>query len=52
MLVGLCVLLALAAARAGEPPPKGPPWLRELGEAQSDALKHRRPLFIYFTKTH
>ena len=51
--LGIVVLYLLAsAALAGEKPPVGPPWVRELAEAQADALAHKRPIFAYFTKTY
>jgi len=49
-------LLALAAilpsATVGDDPPPGLPWIRTYDEAKADALRHGRPVFVYFTKTH
>ncbi len=47
------VLLAAGSALAGsETPPEGPPWVRDLAEAQKLALAKRVPIFVYLTKTH
>jgi hypothetical protein len=45
-------LLAGLATRseATEPPPAGPPWVRDLPAAQKAALEKGVPIFIYFTK--
>jgi hypothetical protein len=54
-LVLAAVLLALAApaSHAGsDTPPEGPPWVRDLAEAQDLALKKDLPIFLYFTKTY
>ena len=48
----LIVLCLCSAVLAGETPPAGPPWMRDLAEAQADASAHRRPIFAYFTKTY
>jgi hypothetical protein len=49
--LGLAVLLGLpTAGPAAEPPPSGPPWVRELAAAQKTALDRGTPIFIYFTK--
>ena len=43
---------ALAPAFAGsETPPKGPPWVRSLAEAQREAVQRDLPIFVYLTKT-
>lgn len=44
-------LLALGAIAPGEKLPKGPPWHVDYRSAQRDALRHGRPVFVYFTKT-
>ena len=33
-------------------PPAGPPWKRDFVEAQREALKDGKPIFIYLTKTY
>ena len=49
----LLVLLVPGAALAGsETPPAGPPWQRDLIEAQRLALEKKVPIFVYFTKTY
>ncbi|MEW6284178.1 MAG: hypothetical protein AB1758_36530 [Candidatus Eremiobacterota bacterium] len=48
----LFLLLAAVAWAGSETPPKGPPWVRALDQAQAEALQHRRPIFLYFTKTY
>jgi hypothetical protein len=45
-------LPALTPPVPGDDPPPGLPWIRTYDEARSDALRHRRPVFVYFTKTH
>jgi len=51
MILACLVAPWLAAAALGtEPPPKGPPWVRELAVAQKNALAKSTPIFIYFTK--
>ena len=52
--ITLAALLALLpdAVTAAEPPPAGPPWVRELAAAQKAALEKRTPIFIYFTKKY
>lgn len=53
VLAALMLVLAAPAAWAGsETPPKGPPWVRDLAEAQALALKKDLPIFLYFTKTY
>jgi hypothetical protein len=42
---------ALSAAVPGEELPKGPPWFQTYRGARRDALRHGRPVFVYFTKT-
>ena len=55
------VLLFLSLAAAGLPglasagsdvPPEGPPWKRDFVEAQREAVKSGKPIFLYFTKTY
>lgn len=46
------LLLAGIAAAGSETPPKGPPWLSDLAEAQALAEKTGRPIFVYLTKTY
>ena len=50
----IALLLFAAAGFAGESenPPEGPPWKRDLLEAQKEALAKGRPIFFYFTKTY
>ena len=48
----ILALLAGAAVAGSETPPKGPPWQRDLAEAQKQALVEGKPLFLYFTKTY
>jgi hypothetical protein len=49
--LGFAALLGLpAGAPAAEPPPSGPPWVRELAAAQKTALEKGTPIFVYFTK--
>lgn len=52
-LFALILMFAAPSAHAGsETPPKGPPWVRDLAEAQDLALKKDLPIFLYFTKTY
>jgi hypothetical protein len=46
------LLLAGLATAGSETPPQGPPWLRDLAEAQEAAEKAGRPIFVYMTKTY
>jgi len=39
------------AIAGSETPPEGPPWTRELAAAQTQAIRERRPIFAYFTKS-
>lgn len=50
LLAGLPV--RSAAAGSSENPPEGPPWKRDLLEAQKEALEKGKPIFLYFTKTY
>ena len=53
LIVGALLAPGLALipiAKAAEPPPKGPPWVRELGLAQKAALAKGTPIFIYFAR--
>ncbi len=53
VLTALLFVFAVPGAWAGsETPPKGPPWVRDLAEAQALALKKDLPIFLYFTKTY
>ncbi|MBI3096870.1 MAG: hypothetical protein HYY93_01290 [Planctomycetes bacterium] len=55
VLVAAVLLAALAARSAfggSETPPEGPPWKRDFLEAQKEALKEGKPIFIYLTKTY
>ena len=50
-------LLALGAFTAvtfggSETPPEGPPWVRDLAEAQKTAIEKGVPIFVYLTKTY
>ena len=44
------VALATTALAGSETPPEGPPWRRDLVEAQRVALETGKPIFCYFTK--
>ena len=48
----LGLLLAATAHAGSDTPPAGPPWQRDLLEAQKQALQEGKPLFLYFTKTY
>ena len=49
--VAMASLFAIpSVASAAEPPPAGPPWVRDLTAAQKTALEQGTPIFIYFTK--
>ncbi len=48
----LPVLFATAAFGDSETPPPGPPWKRDFYDAQREALRGGKPIFIYFTKTY
>lgn len=48
----LSVLSATAAFGDSETPPPGPPWKRDFYDAQREALRGGKPIFIYFTKTY
>lgn len=54
--VAFTIIAALAARPAfageSETPPVGPPWKRDFVEAQREALKDGKPIFIYLTKTY
>ena len=53
VVAALLFVFAVPGAWAGsETPPKGPPWKRDLAEAQREALKKNVPIFLYFTKTY
>jgi hypothetical protein len=43
---------ALDAFADSKTPPPGPPWKRDLLDAQSEALRTGKPIFLYFTKTY
>lgn len=45
------VCLTTGAVHAGETPPQGPPWQRDLHAARKEALLQGKPIFLYFTKT-
>jgi hypothetical protein len=52
-LLSTAVVLISATAMAGsETPPSGAPWKRDFGQAQREALKTGKPIFIYLTKTY
>ena len=54
-LLALTAVLPLPGPTAplpGDDPPPGLPWIRSYDEAKRDALAHRRPVFVYFTKTY
>ena len=48
----LTTLAGSAALADSEVPPKGPPWKRDFHEAQREALREGKPIFLYFTKTY
>ena len=48
----LGLLAGLAAAGDSATPPEGPPWKRDLLEAQKEGLREGKPVFFYFTKTY
>ena len=48
----LLALLAAPAFAGSDIPPEGPPWQRDFLEAQREALKSGKPIFLYFTKTY
>jgi len=50
--LGIGLLLAATVHAGSETPPAGPPWQRDLLEAQKQALTEGKPLFLYFTKTY
>ena len=45
-------LLAAPAVAGSETPPEGPPWVRDLAEAQKKAIEKEVPIFVYLTKTY
>lgn len=53
MLSAAAVSLALFSLDVprGEKLPKGPPWHVTYQAARQDAIRHGRPIFVYFTKT-
>lgn len=38
--------------RISHTPPVGPPWVRDFGEARTQALQSGKPIFLYSTKTY
>lgn len=52
LAAALLLVLAPIALAGSATPPEGPPWERDLVEAQTKALKKGLPLFLYFTKTY
>jgi hypothetical protein len=52
LAAALIVSLASLASAGSDTPPEGPPWERDLLEAQTQALERGVPLFVYFTKTY
>ena len=50
--LGLLAVFASSAFGGSDTPPEGPPWQRDLLEAQAQALKSGTPVFCYFTKTY
>lgn len=55
--IALACLAALwfaapGAYPASETPPPGPPWKRDFLDAQAEALRTGKPIFLYFTKTY
>jgi hypothetical protein len=50
-VLSVALLASVAThSEAKEPPPAGPPWVRDLPAAQKSALEKGVPIFIYFTK--
>ena len=52
MLPRALIALAPFALLPGEELPPGPPWKVTYEAAKADALKHGRPVFVYFTKSY
>jgi hypothetical protein len=52
MWIATTAWLLLGAAPPGDTPPPGPPWQLTYQAAKLDALRARRPVFVYFTKTY
>ena len=48
----LLLSIPVAGFAGSETPPPGPPWKRDFGEAQREALRNGKPMFLYFTKTY
>ncbi len=48
----LPILLATTSFGGSETPPPGPSWKRDFYDAQQEALRGGKPIFIYFTKTY
>ena len=51
-LVAALAWYVVVAIRAEETPPPGPPWAFDFVEAQRQALKEGKAIFVYLTKTH
>jgi len=52
-VLGIPLLLCVSStAPRGEELPKGPPWHVTYRAAMQDAIEHRRPVYVYFTKTY
>lgn len=52
VVLALVALLPGVAGAGSDTPPEGPPWMTDLLEAQTQALKSGTPVFCYFTKTY
>ena len=51
LLTTLLLAAATTAFGGSETPPEGPPWVRDLAEAQRQAVDKDLPIFVYLTKT-
>jgi hypothetical protein len=53
VLVGIGSLTAQANdAHTSKSPPKGPPWLLDFAAARDVAMREKKPIFVYSTKTY
>jgi hypothetical protein len=48
-----CIIAASSSLfGASDKPPPGPPWRTDFDQAQREALRTGKPMFVYFTKTY